>query len=497
MLKKLPAVFYNRTSVFGMVIFATALSMILFLIILDTFAPSNNSYLGLLTFIALPMVMLFGLFIAFIGLFKAIRRKKRGETEKPLPIIDLNQKRQLNAFNMFLIGGLLLMFLSAFGSYHAYEYTESVEFCGTVCHNVMKPEYVAYHESPHARVPCVECHIGGGADWWVKSKISGAYQVYSVLFNKYSRPIETPISNLRPARDTCEKCHWPDHFYAQKLKDRKYFLQDETNSEHQVSMLMKIGGTEQGKSEGIHAHMYLNSEIRYVAIDRRRQDIPYVEAKGKDGKITIYRDTSAKVSDADLKKYEKRLVDCIDCHNRPSHQYPHPEFSINQVMARGMIDKSIPSIKQIAVEVMGASYKTEQEALAKIKSDILAYYKKEYPKESVSMTDKIARAIAQVQSVYSKSFFPEMKTDWKGFPNNLDHLHYKGCFRCHDGKHVSDTGKVISKDCQSCHTIISQQTTDGKRETDIKGLAFKHPMDIGDEWKTTPCMDCHGQQKEE
>ena len=113
------------------------------------------------------------------------------------------------------------------------------------------------------------------------------------------------------------------------------------------------------------------------------------------------------------------------------------------------------------------------------------------------MTDKIARAIAQVQSVYSKSFFPEMKTDWKGFPNNLDHLHYKGCFRCHDGKHVSDTGKVISKDCQSCHTIISQQTTDGKRETDIKGLAFKHPMDIGDEWKTTPCMDCHGQQKEE
>lgn len=497
MLKKLPAVFYNRTSVFGMIVFAIALSMIVFLVILDSFAPVRSPYLGLITFIALPMIMLFGLFVAIIGLIRAARRKRRGEEERKLPIIDLNQKRHFNAFNMFMVGGLFLMFVSAFGSYHAYEYTESVEFCGKVCHNVMKPEFVAYHESAHARVSCVECHIGGGADWYVKSKISGAYQVYSVLFDKYSRPIETPIANLRPARETCEKCHWPDHFYSQKLVDRNYFLQDETNSQAQISMLMKIGGTSHGQSEGIHAHMYLDAEISYIATDRQRQDIAWVEVKHKDGRTETYRHPDHQLTDDLFKKSEKRIVDCIDCHNRPAHQYQHPEFSVNTAMSRGGIDPKIPEIKLMAVQVLGETYKTETEALGKIKAEIEKYYAENHPDVAKSMAPQLQKAIQSIQNIYSKNFFPEMKTSWVSFPNNLDHMHSKGCFRCHDGKMKSDKGKVISNDCQSCHTILSQMGPDGKRQTDLKGLQFKHPMEIGDEWKTTPCKDCHGQTPDE
>ncbi|MCW5941238.1 MAG: NapC/NirT family cytochrome c [Fimbriimonadaceae bacterium] len=497
MKRRLPDVFYNTTSLIGMTIFGISFCMIVFLFILDSFSRTGSPYLGLITFIALPGVMLFGLFVALVGLYRAVRRKRRGEEAKRLPTIDFNESKQRFAFLMFLFGGLGLMLVSGFGSYQAYEYTESVKFCGETCHNVMKPEYVAYQHSPHAKVKCAECHIGAGTDWYVRSKISGSYQVYSTLFNKYSRPIETPVANLRPARETCEHCHWPDHFYSQKLKDRKYFLSDPENTEAQISMLMKIGGVQQGASEGIHAHMYIENEISYVSTDRQRQIIPYVESKDKNGKVTVYRSTELKATDEDLKKGERRIVDCIDCHNRPSHQYRPPEVTLNQALARNLIDRSIPEIKMTAKDALEKPYKTEAEAIATIRADILKYYQDNYKDQFATLQPKLVTAIAQVQEIYRTNYFPEMKVSWKGYPSNLDHVHSLGCFRCHDDKHVSPEGKVLTKNCQTCHTILSQVPPGGKRETNVEGLAFKHPVDIGDAWQTGLCMDCHGPQKDE
>lgn len=494
--RKLPATFYNTTSMIGMTIAIVALTMIVFLFVLTAFSGTSNPYMGLITFIGLPGILLFGLVIAAVGLRRAVLRARRGEEEGRLPVIDFNDFRHRYAFTSILIGGFGLMAMSGFGTYQAYEYTESVEFCGKVCHNVMKPEYMAYQNSPHAKVPCVQCHIGSGAGWWVRSKISGSYQVYSVLFQKYHRPIETPIHNLRPSKDTCETCHWPKKFYAQKLMDRKYFLSDEKNTPYQISMLLKIGGSEQGKSAGIHAHMYLDNQVSYISIDRQRQIIPYVKMTDSNNNATEYRSTEIKVTDQDLRNGETRLVDCIDCHNRPSHQYQHPEFSVNQAMSMGLIDATLPEIKMKAVQELEKPYKTEDEAVATIRADLEKFYKESHPQEAASKAAQIQAAIQHVQQIYKTTYFPEMNVSWKEFPNNLDHLHSAGCFRCHDDKHVSPDGRVISKNCQTCHTMLSIQTEDGKRMTDLNGLEFKHPMGMED-WKTTPCKDCHGKQKDQ
>ena len=99
---------------------------------------------------------------------------------------------------------MLLVVISAVLSYRAYQFTDSVAFCGATCHTPMKPEYTAYQDSPHARVPCVGCHVGPGATWYVRSKLSGTYQVYAVFRDVYPRPITTPISDLRPVQQACE-----------------------------------------------------------------------------------------------------------------------------------------------------------------------------------------------------------------------------------------------------------------------------------------------------
>ncbi len=496
MKRRLPKAVYNTTSLIGLIVSFTAFTLIILTYLLDVFGKVDNPYTGLITFIFLPVFLLLGVGMWVFGAWKAARRARKGIKEGDQLVLDFNKPRHRYGFTFVLAGGLFLLGISAFGSYQAYEYTESVDFCGKVCHDVMKPEYVAYNQSPHARVPCVQCHIGAGTTWYVKSKMSGAYQVYSTIFNKYHRPIQTPVANLRPARETCEQCHWPSHFYSQKLVDRTYYLSDEANTAVRTSMLMKIGGREEGQTQGIHAHMYLDNEISYIASDRQRQNIPYVEMKDKSGKIIVYRSLDEKFTEDQIKKGEKRLVDCIDCHNRPSHVYNPPETSVNRAMALGAIDPSLPEIKSMAVEALEKPYLTETEALGTIKADLLAYYRKEYPDVVKAKQKLLDKAIGHIQGIYRTNYFPEMKTDWKSFPNNLDHLHSKGCFRCHDNKHVSDTGKVISNNCQTCHTIVSQKNAEGKAAVSMSGVQFEHPVDVGDAWKTDLCMTCHGPDKE-
>ncbi|MBL8086946.1 MAG: NapC/NirT family cytochrome c [Chthonomonas sp.] len=496
MKRRLPAIFYNATTLFGMTFATVMFILAVILICFDLFGGFANSYSGLVTYIALPGMMFFGLFIAAIGLWRARRRQKRGELPAELPVIDLNQPRHRFIATSVALGGLVLTALSGFGSYKGYEYTESVQFCGTTCHSVMEPEYTAYQGSPHARVTCAGCHIGEGVDWYVKSKLSGSYQVYSTIFNKYERPIKTPIANLRPAKETCEQCHWPKHFFTQKVRTHDYFLSDEENTEHTTSMLVKIGGGEGAQAQGIHAHMYLDSTISYIATDRERQIIPYVEMKDKSGAVTIYRDATAKLTEAQVKSGQRRVVDCIDCHNRPTHIFHPASQSVDTALSTGLIDKTVPEIKAKAVEVLDAKYATKPEALTKIATELRAYYKETYADFMATGASKLEAAIVSIQAIYKQNYFPEMRTDWRSHNDNLDHLRGNGCFRCHNGKLTSDKGKVISKDCNTCHTFVSQGKP-GQTKTNFAGMEFEHPVDIGDEWKNTPCKECHGHEEEE
>jgi amino acid transporter len=258
MKKKFPDSFYNPITFAGAIIASVSFGLILFLSVLDVTSAETNPYLGIITFIIFPAILIFGLLLIALGIYRTQRQKVKGTYRaRYFPVIDLNDHKYRTSFTIFSVGTILFLVFTAFGSYKAYEYTDSVEFCGTICHNVMNPEYTAYKNSPHSRVACVQCHIGAGTSWYVKSKISGAYQVYSVLFHKYSKPIPTPVENLRPAQGTCEQCHWPKNFFSEKKVDFHYYLSNEKNTASSLTMLLKIGGgnSEMGTSAGIHWHM--------------------------------------------------------------------------------------------------------------------------------------------------------------------------------------------------------------------------------------------------
>jgi nitrate/TMAO reductase-like tetraheme cytochrome c subunit len=494
MKKIFPLYVYNPITLIGAAIAALSAGLIVFLFVLDFFSTQENTYMGILTYIVIPTFLIIGLLLIAYGIIREKRRERQGKVRRSyLPVLDLNDPKQRAMFLTFSIGTIILMLFSAFGSFKAYEYTETDEFCGTVCHKVMEPEYTAYLDSPHSRVGCVGCHIGSGTNWYVKSKISGAYQVYSVLFNKYSRPIPTPVEALRPAVGTCEQCHTPAHFYNEKKVDYTYYLSDEENTKSKISMLLRIGGgkSELGSIEGIHWHINPDNVILYIYTDERRLEIPWIKVTTKDGSETIFRDNKSSFDEKKFNKDNLRTMDCIDCHNRPSHIYHQPDKMVNEMLSKGKIDETLPFIKSISVEALEDNYITKEQALESIEQRINDFYFSNYPQVLKSKKNAIQSSIEIVKKIYSRNYFTYMNANWKHFPDNIAHTYTPGCFRCHDGNHVSDDGKVISNDCNSCHKIISQTDNMGKTRVDLNGLNFQHPVELGESIKDHQCTDCH------
>jgi len=411
-------------------------------------------------------------------------------------VIDLNDPKQRRMITLFSAGAVLLLFMSAFGSYKAYEFSDSDEFCGEMCHEVMAPEYTAYLSSPHSRVGCVTCHIGSGAAWFVRAKISGAYQVYSVLFKKYSKPIPTPVHNLRPAEGTCEQCHSPEHFFSEIRREFTYYLYDEKNTKSSLSMLLKIGGgsSQYGRAEGIHWHMNISNKIEYIHTDEIRDDIPWVKQTNSDGTVKIFKKRNYKGDFSELPQENLRTMDCIDCHNRPSHIYHPTDKAVNLSMSLGRIDESLPYIKSLAVNTLEDNYSSKENGLDSIAITINDFYSDNYHSVAEENGEKISRAIEEVQKIYDRNFFPGMKVSWRGFPNHISHLYDSGCFRCHDGEHFTDDGEMIRRDCNLCHTIISQQTSDGRNLVSMGGIDFVHPEDLGTDVKDLICVECHARE---
>lgn len=388
------------------------------------------------------------------------------------------------SFGFFAAGG-------AAATYKAYRFTDTVTFCGRTCHTVMKPEYTAYQDSPHARVACVDCHVGPGAAWYVRSKLSGAYQVYAALFDKYPRPITTPIKDLRPVREACEQCHWPKKFYGEQLKTITHFGYGENNAPTQIQMLIKTGGGsgELGRAAGIHWHMNIANQVWFIATDQQEQDIPWVKVRGSDGRISTYIKKGVKLTQQQNDAMPKRLMDCVTCHDRPSHQFRPPDAAADDAFVAGKLDKSLPYLKKETVAALTNSYPSTEAAIEGIATSLSNFYENKYPQIYMTKQDEIKQAVATVQLIYQNNIFPYMKANWRIHPNNIGHLYYRGCFRCHDGEHVSSDGRVITQDCDTCHTILSE-TTGGKLMQLTPSVAFKHPIDLS-ALKGVPCNTCH------
>ena len=487
--RTLRLVLRNPVSLAGLALTLVSLANIFLFVLIDLIATKASPYIGILAYMVSPAFMVLGLLLILAGVLLE-RRKKVARTDF-YPRIDLNDRSQRSAVISFMTFLIVFVSVSAAGSYKAYEYTDSVQFCGQLCHSVMNPEFTAYQLSPHARVACVDCHVGSGATWYVKSKLSGARQVYAATFNTFPRPIPTPVHNLRPAQDTCEQCHWPKKFYGGQLKVFTHYANDEKNTQRQVRMLIKTGGGDPatGAPEGIHWHMNIANKIEYVAADEKRQVIPYIHVEDMQGRVTEYFAKDSTLSKDQIAKTDRHRMDCVDCHNRPTHIYVPPDQSVDQSLLAHRIDASLPFIKQQAVTVLTGTYKTTDEAVRGIASGLPGFYESKYPEVAKTKQLEIRNAVAEVQEIFKRTTFPEMKLNWQTHPNNLGHYYFNGCFRCHDGQHVSADGKVISRDCNQCHTLMSQ--AEGTTSVATTALqSFQHPVDLGDLTQVT-CADCH------
>src|SRR5579859_924899 len=479
----------NPISLAGVALAIVSVANIFLFVLIDTIAIKPSPYVGILAYMVSPALLVLGFLL--IGAGMLLERRKHAAPTAFYPRIDLNDPTQRSAVLSFVTFLVVFAVVSAAGSYKAYEFTESTAFCGQLCHTVMSPEYTAYQLSPHARVACAECHVGAGATWFVKSKLSGSRQVFATIFHTFPRPIPTPVKNLRPAQETCEQCHWPKKFYGGQLKVFSHYSNDEKNTLHQVRMLIKTGGGDPatGAPEGIHWHMNIGNKIDYVAADEKRQVIPYIHVEDQQGRITEYYAKDSTLSKDQLAKAARHHMDCVDCHNRPTHIYVPPDQSVDQSLLARRLDVSLPFIKQQAVTVLTATYTTTDAAMQGIASGLQDFYEKKYPDVAKSKQLEIRNAVAETQAIFRRTTFPEMKLNWQTHNNNLGHYYYNGCFRCHDGQHVSSDGRVVGKDCNQCHTLMAESEGTASAAAPAPA-AFQHPVDIGD-LSQVNCADCH------
>ena len=490
-----PPLWQNPISLVGLVVALVATAFGLPMMVMDIFNRHTDPYIAVVIYMVLPLVATGGVGIALLGMWweRGRRRRRPDRPPTPLPHVDLNQPRHQAAVVGALFGVMILVVLLSVTGYRAYHFTESVKFCGLVCHQVMKPEYTAYQHSPHARVACTACHVGPGADWFVRSKLNGLHQVYSVATHTYPRPIPTPVKNLRPAQDTCEQCHWPAKFFGAQQKTFTHYLMDESNSPWQIQMLIKVGGAQptQDAGSGIHWHMNIAKTIEYVASDEQREVIPWVRVTDRDGRTTIYQSPEQPLSTEQLRTAAIRRMDCVDCHNRPSHIYHPPDRAVEEAMAHDRIDRRLPYVKRETVRLLAGEYHTEPEALQAIRDGLMVFYQKEYPELLAQQPGAIQQAAEETARIYARTIFPEMRVDWRTHPNHAGHLYSAGCFRCHDGLHASAEGRTITKDCNTCHLIVAQGPPAQLMGQPLRQQPFQHPVDMGMDVTEFSCSQCH------
>ncbi|UCF33552.1 MAG: cytochrome c3 family protein [Phycisphaerales bacterium] len=485
----------NTITIFGLFLAVMAVMLLLTFGLFHLVSPAKNPYVDIVGFLILPGILVIGLVIVPFGiLFKSWRIHRR-EPEQHLafrfPHIDLNDPAQRKVAKFFTAGTFFLLPMVGVSSYHGYHYTDSAGFCAQACHSVMEPEATTYESSSHARVACAECHIGSGASWFVKSKLSGTRQVLAMMQDSYSRPIPPAIQHLRPARETCEQCHWPKKFFGAQLREIVYFTSDEQNTRREIDMLVKTGGGDEasGRAEGIHKHMALSGTIEYVATDDKLQEIPWVRYTTKVGEVLIYRSDGRPSSDP-RPEGQLKVLDCMDCHNRPAHNFLAPIDAVDLRLEVGALDDTLPYIKREAVEALAQPYPDADSARQHIGAMLSDFYRQEYPEIWQTRRVDIYSAIDSVRTIYDETTFPDMKVNWQTYPDNIGHKISPGCFRCHEGKHVNQHGEKISHSCDICHTFLNPVVEEDGRTVVQRG-PFVHPVPLEGLHAELRCDKCH------
>ncbi len=457
-LRFLHAFLRHPLSFVGTVLATVSATLFLVLVGIQLAGFSSSSYLGIITFLILPAVLVLGLVLIPLGQWRAHKRHQRataaGQELSEYPVLDFNRPVLRNiALGLTSVTAINVAILSV-GTYKGVQVMHTSEFCGATCHTPMNPEHTAYLDSPHARVECVECHVGSGADHFVKAKLNGVSQLFAVMWGNYARPIHTPVKNLRPANETCGSCHSPDRFVPDKLHVLTHFAADaEANTRRSTVMLSKVGGLQDGKWKGVHSHLNPERSIRYLG-DEKRRTIHTVELTQEDGTVKSFQSPGAPAPGPDA---AWRTMDCTDCHSRPAHAFRSAEEELDAALARELISPELPWVKRESLLLLQSPYSSHEQARQQLAQGLEDFYAKEYPEVASEQAESIKAAGSQLGRIYARNVFPDMKIDWGTYPDFRNH---EGCFRCHDNEHVTSDGGKIAKKCGSCHEVVATDEED-------------------------------------
>jgi nitrate/TMAO reductase-like tetraheme cytochrome c subunit len=449
----LPAGFRHPLALFGAILASAMAVLFVVLALLEAFRFVHSPYFGLLLFVAVPAAFIVGLLLIPFGLRLEARRRRRSPDAPPAdwPVFDLriqHQRRLIAVVMLLTIVNLVLLSMASYGAVH---YMETAQFCGQVCHTTMEPQFAAHRSGPHARVSCVACHVGPGVSAAVESKMAGTRQLWQIATNNVPKPVPSPVHSMRPARETCEQCHWSEQFHGDEVKAIREYAEDEKNTETVTPLTVYVGGgsAKLGVGTGIHWHMNLDNQIDYVTLDAKRETIPYVSLRDRNGTTREY--VVDGMTPEQLAKGERRRMDCMDCHNRPAHTFEFtPERAVNNAMAERRIPPELPFVRREALAAVTAEYPDRAAALEAIATRLRTHY----GSGSGGDPKLVERAILGVQDVWARNVFPSMNVKWGTYPNHIGHLDTPGCFRCHDDEHKSKDGRVIRQDCTLCHNEV-------------------------------------------
>jgi hypothetical protein len=442
----------NPLSRIGVGLTTASALLFLFLLALELAGFLKNPYAGLVVFVMVPFLFVVGLLLIPIGVANERRREARGQAPAAWPRIDLNDPRIRRTVFLLVTATFVNLAIVSFASYGAVEYTESQTFCGQACHTVMEPEFVAHQTGPHGRVHCVTCHVGEGAEGFLTAKLNGTRQLALAITGGYSHPIPTPIQNFPSVANSCENCHHPNRFVGDVIKVLYEHADDESNTETKTTLRIHVGGPigGTGTGSGIHWHMNRSNQVEFVALDDKREQIPYVRVSTPDGRVREY--FAEGVTPAAIEGKPRRRMDCLDCHSRPAHTFAaSPEREVDAAIGAGQISSKIPFIRREAVRALKGPYTTREAALRDIDRSIREAMNTRLP-HTFEEAD-LSRAIGVTQAIYNANVFPSMKVGWGTYPNQLGHTISTGCFRCHDESHKTKDGVAIRQECELCHTI--------------------------------------------
>ncbi len=451
----------SRLSLLGAVMTTAGFLLNGLLVVLNWATSYEYPYLSILAFAILPGVIAGGLTLIALALVLTARQAGGGRLIlESLGELVRSSGRQTMTRLALLVLILTMANLMFFGimSVELFHFTDSTEFCGQLCHEVMSPEFTAYKNSPHSSVPCVDCHIGPGVNWFVKSKLSGTRQLFAVALHTYSRPIHTPVENLRPARDTCEVCHRPEQFHGNLLKVYQRYSKDERNTRNYTILNLRVGGEiiPDGPPTGIHWHVSPDMTVRYQYADRKRREILRVTMTGPDGNETTWARDDA----ADTPVAGEQVMDCIDCHNRPTHIYLEAEPALDERMTLREIDAGIPWIKKEALEVLEVNYPSREEADRGLEG-LMDRYREERPEVWAEHKEGIEHTVGVLKRIWHANVHPAMGIKWGTYRSNLLHRgENDGCLRCHNKELKTPAGRPINDSCDLCHFVLAKDNAD-------------------------------------